>query len=237
MLRTISFLIVLILLSFGVWYGITNNQQKLMEQYVTQEITFINVHDEPATILFNLEQNTATLFYDEYQEIKLVGVEADLGSKYVNEEYNITVWHKGEDVTIYKDDQIIFTNIIEVVRDTFNPEQSDSLEGFVWIWEQTIMNNDDIINPNNPGVFSLTFEDGKVFGKTDCNNFSGSYQTQNNRILFTPFVSTLMYCEGSQENQFAQMISNSDSFMFDGDGNLILLIKFDSGSVIFTKQD
>lgn len=112
-----------------------------------------------------------------------------------------------------------------------------SLEDYVWVWKQTVMNkDDDVTNPNKPGVFSLTFEDGRVFGKTDCNNFSGGYKIENERITFEPFMSTLMYCEESQEGEFMKMVSDSTSFMFDQNGNLILLIKYDSGSVLFEKE-
>lgn len=113
-----------------------------------------------------------------------------------------------------------------------------SLTGATWVWQMTQMNNDDVIQPNAEGVFTLTFtEDGQVFGTTDCNNFRGSYTVgDDNMLTFTPFASTLMFCDGSQEAEFTQIVSNSDSFMFDAGGNLVLMLKFDSGSSIFTPQ-
>lgn len=119
-----------------------------------------------------------------------------------------------------------------------NNTQNFSINDSVWVWKETQMNNGTIVKPKKPGVFTLTFtEQGNVSGNTDCNNFGGTYTAGANRTLsFGPFMSTLMFCEGSQEAQFSKMVSDSTSFTFNAQGDLILLIKFDSGSVIFTKK-
>ena len=46
-------------------------------------------------------------------------------------------------------------------------------------------------------------------------------------------LSIKMYCEGSQENEFAQMLKEVSGYTFDQQGKLILLFKFDTGSMIF----
>lgn len=50
-------------------------------------------------------------------------------------------------------------------------------------------------------------------------------------------ISTKMFCEGSQETVFAELITNSSGYHFSNKGELILDLKFDSGSVIFTPAD
>lgn len=70
-----------------------------------------------------------------------------------------------------------------------------------WVWSKTVMNDDKIITPNKPGIFTLTLKaDGNASGKTDCNGFFGDYKVGTDGVIsFGPFASTMMYCEGSRE--------------------------------------
>jgi heat shock protein HslJ len=56
---------------------------------------------------------------------------------------------------------------------------------------------------------------------------------ENKKITFGTMFMTEMYCENSQENEFLKMIEQTESFMFTSKGEMILLLKYDSGSVIF----
>lgn len=106
-----------------------------------------------------------------------------------------------------------------------------------WVWQKTIMNDDTTIEPVNAGAFSLTFTaDGNVSGTTDCNNFFGTYNLTDGKIVFGPLASTLMYCEGSQESVFTRSLENIDSVFFDANDNLVLLVKYDSGSILFAPK-
>ncbi len=99
------------------------------------------------------------------------------------------------------------------------------------------MNDDTVVTPKKAGAYSLTFtKDGNVSGDTDCNDFSGTYKVDSdNMITFGPFMSTLMFCEGSQETEFSNFVSQSNQVFFDTSGNLVLLLPYDSGSVMFKK--
>lgn len=111
------------------------------------------------------------------------------------------------------------------------------LQAHTWIWKETQMNDGTTITPNQPDAFSVTFtKEGNLSGQTDCNGFGGSYTTNQGQISFGPFMSTLMYCEDSQEDEFVKMVTESTSYMFDSNDNLVLLIKYDSGSVLFEKE-
>lgn len=113
-----------------------------------------------------------------------------------------------------------------------------TVQSNTWIWQKTIMSDDTIIIPKKTGAFTLYFNsNGSVSGKTDCNSFSGSYKIGSDGIItFGPMASTLMYCEGSQESLFTKAINNSSRYMIDSSGNLVLLLTYDSGSVLFKKQ-
>ncbi len=94
------------------------------------------------------------------------------------------------------------------------------------------MNNDDTITPIQKDAFTITFDDEKITGTTDCNSFFGTYKTDKNNLEFGPLGSTKKFCMDSQESEFIKYLTESSSYMFD-QGNLILLLKFDSGSFIF----
>lgn len=127
------------------------------------------------------------------------------------------------------------TNKPELVNNSLVTEK---LTSSVWVWKQTIMSDETVTIPNQAGSFTLTFTaDGNMTGTTDCNNFFGPYTLQDTQITFGPIASTLMYCEGSQESNFTRQFENVQSVFFNENDNLVLLIKYDSGSIIFSKQE
>jgi heat shock protein HslJ len=103
-----------------------------------------------------------------------------------------------------------------------------------WNWINTTYSDDKIVKPIKIDKFSLTFKDNKNFSATtDCNGIGGEYTVNGNKISFDKMMSTLMYCDGSQESDFSKMLSETGSYMFTSKGELVLLLKYDSGSVIF----
>ncbi len=125
----------------------------------------------------------------------------------------------------------------------YNEKQADGAETLQerliskkWIWQKTLLNDGSEIVPRREGDFTLIFHalDGLFSGSTDCNSFSGEFVlSEDGRANFGSMISTLMYCEGSQEQEFLSFLSNTDSLFITSDGQLILSLKFDSGSVIF----
>ncbi|MCR4306792.1 MAG: META domain-containing protein [Candidatus Yonathbacteria bacterium] len=103
-----------------------------------------------------------------------------------------------------------------------------------WIWIKTTYNNDTELVPKKTEAFTLTFrEDGSFSATTDCNIMSGAYEVKDDQITFKDIVATRMFCEGSQEREFSSMLGEVQSFFFTNRGELVLGLKFDSGSVIF----
>ncbi len=103
-----------------------------------------------------------------------------------------------------------------------------------WTWITTQYNNDTTQKPSNPGDFVLEFHDNKVVTvKTDCNTMSGKYVVEKNRLSFDKMMSTRMYCEGSVENAFAKILDATQSFFFTTKGELVLELKYDTGSATF----
>lgn len=102
-----------------------------------------------------------------------------------------------------------------------------------WNWVRTTYNNDTTVTPKT-NKFALTFKADKTFSATtDCNGVGGEYSVNGNKITFTRGPSTLMFCEVSQEQDYAKMLSQVESYMFTSNGELVLNLKMDSGSMIF----
>jgi heat shock protein HslJ len=124
----------------------------------------------------------------------------------------------------------------EVVQD-FEGEADPSvmkLDMKTWKWVKTTYNNDTEVTPKAVDAFTLTFKnDGTFSATTDCNGVGGAYTVKDNQITFKDMISTLMFCEGSQEQKFSAMLNEVQSFFFTSRGELVLELKMDSGSVVF----
>ena len=106
--------------------------------------------------------------------------------------------------------------------------------GRKWQWVRTLMSDNQTFTPEKAAAFSLTFKtDGSVVGTTDCNGFFGNYEATNDSLSFSGLGSTLMYCQGSQEAIFTKSLGEVSGYMLDKSGNLVLLLKLDSGTMMF----
>lgn len=107
-----------------------------------------------------------------------------------------------------------------------------------WLWLESQV-NDEVITPNQADAFVLTFdaEEGRLSAQTDCNNQSGPYTLTDESLTVGPMISTLMYCEGSQENVFAGQLAEVNSYDLDEDNNLILNFGEEGGYMLFAPLD
>ncbi|MFZ2522380.1 MAG: META domain-containing protein [Minisyncoccia bacterium] len=103
-----------------------------------------------------------------------------------------------------------------------------------WYWVNTELSDRELIIPKKVGVFYLKFSsDGKVQIHTDCNSKGGEYKTNGPEIIINILYTTRMFCENSQEIEFSRAVSGAQSFMFTNKGELIFVLKNDSGSMTF----
>ncbi len=124
----------------------------------------------------------------------------------------------------------------EVARD-FEGEADPSvmtLSMTTWRWVEVLMSDGKKIQPKKFGTFTLTFSpDGTFSATTDCNSMSGSYTATKDALSFGPIASTKMYCEGSQEADFAKFLEQAAKYHLTSKGEFIIDLKLDSGSVVF----
>ncbi|MEQ1561254.1 MAG: META domain-containing protein [Nitrospira sp.] len=103
-----------------------------------------------------------------------------------------------------------------------------------WTWINTTYNDGKIVAPAKTKAFTLIFKNVATFSATtDCNGVGGEYMVTGNKIILGKMISTLMYCEGSQEGEFTKELGQVDSYHFTSKGELVFDLKFDSGVMVF----
>ncbi len=102
----------------------------------------------------------------------------------------------------------------------------------VWNWQRTTTPEGTVV-PAKTGVFTLTLKKDRMFSAgTDCNGIGGDYVTRGNTITFSNMISTLMYCEDSQEGIYRTIFEQAVSFAFSSKGELVFTLK-NGGSAVF----
>ncbi|MHB1316385.1 MAG: META domain-containing protein [Minisyncoccota bacterium] len=102
-----------------------------------------------------------------------------------------------------------------------------------WNWISVSDSVNGQVLPKKPNVFTLTLKNDSTFSaSTDCNGIGGEYKVTGNKIVFSKMISTLMFCEGSQESIFQNILNDAMSFEFTSKGELIFTLK-NGGSAIF----
>ncbi len=122
----------------------------------------------------------------------------------------------------------------EVVKD-FEGEANPStmkLDMKAWTWMQTTYSAGTAFVPKNTGKFILTFEKNRFSSKTDCNGVGGEYTIKGNKMTLSKMMSTLMFCEGSQEAEYGKMLADVISYDFTSRGELLLNLK-DGGVMLY----
>ena len=103
-----------------------------------------------------------------------------------------------------------------------------------WTWVAANYNDGREILPRQSMAFTLDFlEGGQFSATTDCNRVAGKYIQSGEQMTFSDMISTAMFCEGSQEGDFVRLLENTQGYHFTSRGQLILDLKFDSGTVTF----
>ncbi len=187
-----------------------------------------------------------------YEGLMMQQVAAASGVRYENREANLVLLNKGDTVTIYRDDQVLFegthlehgahegehgydeaaTSGTSSEEHTHHDDSADAsttamlIQSKTWVWEKYLATDGTIAAPRQAEAFTLSFgSQSQISGTTDCNNFGGSYTLSGSELEFGPFMSTKMYCEGSQETEFLGYL---------GAGHLEIVV---SGNELILKQE
>ena len=103
-----------------------------------------------------------------------------------------------------------------------------------WTWMSSSYNDGSEVIPKKSDSFILTLgNNGKFTATTDCNQMGGSYASTGETISFSGIYATKMYCAGSEEGEFSKMLETVSGYHFTSQGQMVLDLKFDSGSAVF----
>lgn len=139
----------------------------------------------------------------------------------------------GKSVWIHLDQK---TNQIGELVQNFEGEADPSTMSLVmkkWNWVSTNNFDGTIVLPKKANVFTITFSNNGTFsGTTDCNGVGGEYVGKGDALAFNKMMSTLMFCEGSQEQEFTSMLGSVEAYHFTNKGELIFELP-NKGTAVF----
>ena len=139
-------------------------------------------------------------------------------------------WNIRDNVLLLLDDSGVLSR--------FTEENIQGVTGTVWQWMQTLYNDDRKVVPADPKNYTVQFqEDGTLNVKADCNMKGGTYSAEEKRLFIEITHSTMAACpEGSLEDEFVRGLTAA-AIYFIKDGDLFIDLKYDTGTMRFSKQE
>ncbi len=206
------------------------------------EVSYRSEDEEVATVQYDnasgrayLSHHSSVFAYD-FEALELIATTSGSGAMYENVELGPLLLEKSGDIMLYENDVLIFESVPQTT--TLGEEEAIRyLSEHVWTWRETVSSSGEVVTPNKADAFTLMFTaDRTMKGTTDCNGFSGTYSVFGWKLTFGSLMSTLMFCEDSQETEYTNAVSGTESFSFNKEGNLILTLGQEQGSMIFVAQ-
>ena len=113
--------------------------------------------------------------------------------------------------------------------------QGNEITGVTWAWSElfeTLPASQSVVP--DPENFTLMFNaDGTLTIKADCNNVGGSYSIDGDLVTLELGPSQLAHCgDQSLDQLFLEMLEKIESYQLE-DGDLVLRLEADSGSMTF----
>jgi heat shock protein HslJ len=118
---------------------------------------------------------------------------------------------------------------------TVSAAGSEEIVGVLWQWLRSSYNNDTELVVDDPSRYTVEFKDDGTLGiQADCNQLRWTYtQERNSLTIHALGPTTLAVCPaGSLDQEFLQDLSEVVAYVVH-EGNLVLNIKTDVGSMIF----
>jgi len=119
------------------------------------------------------------------------------------------------------------------------PAATPQLVGPVWQWQRTEMSNDETISVDDPGGYTIQFnEDGSLLVKADCKQTAGEFTDENGALTIRLNPTTMQICsDKSLADEFFKELSFAGAYVFTDEGNLVINMKMDGGNIIFAKAE
>ncbi|MGM0438918.1 MAG: META domain-containing protein [Patescibacteria group bacterium] len=239
MKKSIIVLLIVIAIVFTGYLFINNEENQEVEneqntdEYETVEASFDCEEGTIKAKFYNSEEDPyVELNLNDDREITADLVVSASGAKYESGE--VVFWNKGNEAFLEEDGETTFDNC---TTEDFNNSQNDEEinEELVgdWQWINTTYSDGEEVAPESDEFILTINEDGSMSATTDCNSVRGSFETEDSKIEFLSPATTKMHCEDSLEDEFLRVLNDSNTYLFE-DGQLVITIKYDSGSAFFS---
>ncbi|HEY1037111.1 MAG TPA: META domain-containing protein [Candidatus Paceibacterota bacterium] len=175
----------------------------------TVSALFTNAQTKKSVLVaFDNAKQTATMKMDGADDIVLNQTMSASGARYENASLGLVLWNKGNEITVYEKDVIIFTGVTPTVS-TPAPSATSS-QGSVPPAPAGNSNGTAVTAPakidgatfrlvSHNGVaiagdtaYTVKFENGQI-GARFCNSMGGKYTVKND-VITSQMMSTQMYC-------------------------------------------
>lgn len=118
-------------------------------------------------------------------------------------------------------------------------DDGPKLAGSTWLLQSIVNEEGETVVPPRVEIFTITFgTDGRLSGTTDCNNFGGGYTFKDGVLTLGAVAQTLMFCEGSQEQEFiATLKTGSVGVSFKNANTIVLKAPEVTGSLTLVREE
>lgn len=130
---------------------------------------------------------------------------------------------------------IVLDEEVKAAEDSPTPLPTTALVDTSWQWVHT-EDSAGIVTfvPKSAQMFVVSFDEaGRMSSQTDCNSLGGTYEINGDSLTFGPLMSTLMYCEGSDEAVYGAQLAKVVSYTQSAT-TLTLMLDDAAGVMIFT---
>ena len=253
-LKIVLITLIALLVSVGTYFAVSEYVFKSGDMAKEEpEIEIINLQrfsdgeGNSVELSFNPETESVTVSGAGYVGLVFNQITSASGARFENTENNLVLWNKGNEVTMYKDNEVVFVGTIDTMEEIPTPDISGNnpseinpadpeLYASSWVWMHTDLSTGERVTSPNNDEFVLSFDgNGFVSSQTDCNGLGAIYTVDGEVLSMGQFVSTLMYCEGSMEGVYAEQLAQVNSYTIEGN-TLRLNLARDYGVMTFISQ-
>ncbi len=120
-------------------------------------------------------------------------------------------------------------------NDSGDAAADGEITGITWQWQGSTYNDDTSATPDDPALYTITFgDDGTYQVLADCNTVAGTYELDGSSITITPGAATLAACPpGSLSSEFLIDLEGA-AIATVADGDLLVDIQADVGTMRFS---
>ncbi len=184
---------------------------------------------EGVTVILETSEDSSRVRFSGigYIDLTLISTTSASGAKFYNSTEDVSIWNKEDELMAFKGSDLVYlgnkynpkidsvTEVEPEYKELSEYDVLDLIKNGTWEWIMTTDKNGNLLSPQKPEVFTVTFTaDGMFRATTDCNDLSGSYTYEDDKLAITDIASTRMYCEASQAEHFESLLVGSSTVTF-----------------------